>query len=76
MFLTPLDYHNQSDNITIPKINQRTQNLTPTPADCSCDFIKESIRERAGMKGMLEIRNLGAVQYEEKKVESMLPGPS
>ena len=76
MFLTPLDYPNQSDIITIPKINQRTQNLTPTPADCSSDFIKESIRERGGMKGMLEIRNLGAVQYEEKKVESMLPGPS
>ena len=28
------------------------------------------------MKGMLEIRNLGAAQYEERKVESMLPGPS
>ena len=75
MLLTPLDYPNQNDSITIPKINQRTQNLTPTP-DCSCDFIKESIRERAGMKGMLEIRNLGALQYEERKVESMQPGPS
>ena len=56
MLKTPnSDYPNQSDNIKIPNINQRTKNMTPTP---NADFLRESLRDRGGLKGLTDVRNL------------------
>ena len=76
MFKTP-QLANQGDSMTNLNISNhpRSNNKTPTPNAMAPDYLRESLRQRGALKGLTEIRNLPISQYEERKVESMLPGP-